>query len=251
MAPNTPAGGPSLFVTTRWSVVLAAQERDSPDAAAALDILCHVYWRPIYFFVRQQGGYTPEDAQDLTQEFIARLLEKDYLKAADKEKGRFRTFLRVALKRFLANAWDRTQAAKRGGSSPHFSLDLPATESRYEASLRQENSPDQNYDYQWALSLLEQTVAGLRQEYEQLGQGKEFEQLKECLTAERGAISYPKLADALAMNEGAVRVAAHRMRRRFRALFRSMVAATLAAETGPPELDDEVKYVARLLSRAG
>ncbi len=249
MAPSTSDGRPSLFVTTRWSVVLAAQERDSPEAAAALDTLCRVYWRPIYFFVRQHGGHSPEDAQDLTQDFIARLLEKDYLKAADKEKGRFRTFLRVALKRFLANAWDRKQAAKRGGSSPHFPLDLVAAEARYEASLREENSPDQNYDYQWALSLLEQTLAGLRVEYEQQGQGKEFDQLKECLTAERGAIPYPEVAASLDMSEGAVRVAAHRVRRRFRVLFRNMVAATLASEVGARELDDELKYVARLLSR--
>src|SRR5262245_6326384 len=102
----TPTHGPSLFVTTRWSVVLAAQERHSPEATAALDTLCRVYWHPIYAFVRQQGHH-PHDAQDLTQEFIRRLLEKNHLKAAAKEKGRFRTFLRVALKRFLANEWDR------------------------------------------------------------------------------------------------------------------------------------------------
>jgi hypothetical protein len=156
----------------------------------------------------------------------------------------------VALKRFLANAWDRAQAAKRGGSSAHLSLDLVAVEASYEAALRHEDSPDQNYDFQWALSLLDQTLAHLRREYEGQGQVTEFERLKECLTAERGAIPYPEVAASLAMSEGAVRVAVHRMRRRFRVLLRTMVGATLVADAGAREVDDELKYIAQLLSRA-
>ena len=248
MAPETPTHGPGLFVTTRWSVILAAQETGSPERTAALDTLCRAYWHPIYVFVRQQG-FGPHDAQDLTQEFIARLLEKNYLKAADKEKGRFRTFLRVALKRFLANEWDRTRAAKRGSGQAALPLDLVAAEGRYEANLQSEASPDRNYDYQWAMALLEQTLAQLRRDYEVQGNASEFEQLKECLTADRGAIPYPALAASLTMGEGAVRVAVHRLRRRFRALFRAMVANTLAAEASAEELDEELKYIAGLLSR--
>ena len=250
MALKTSAGGPALFLTTRWSVVLAAQEKDSPEAAEALETLCRAYWHPIYFFVRQQG-HGPHDAQDLTREFIARLLVKNYLKAAAREKGRFRTFLRVALKRFLANEWDRARAVKRGGAQPHLPLDLVAAEARYETNLRCESSPDRAYDYHWAMSLLEQTLVHLRQEYEAQGKAWEFDRLKESLTAERGSLPYAELGASLAMSEGAVRVATHRMRRRFRALFREMTAGTLAPGASAQELDEELKYIAGLLARAG
>ena len=233
----------SLFVTTRWSVVLAAKDKSSPDSAAALEFLCQAYWYPLYVYVRRQG-HTPHDSQDLTQGFIARLLEKDYLKAAAREKGRFRTFLRVALKRFLVNEWDRSRAEKRGGGVPLLSLDAALIEERYRQDRADSMAPDQIYERQWAMTLLEQTMSRLRAEYTSAGKIAEFEQLKQFLTAERGSIPYPEIAARLQSSEGAARVAVHRLRKRFREFFRAAVADTVGTAE---EVDEELRYVAGLL----
>jgi RNA polymerase sigma-70 factor (ECF subfamily) len=233
----------SLFVTTHWSVVLAARDESSPDSAAALEALCRAYWYPLYALVRRQG-HTPCDAQDLTQEFFARLLAKDYLSSAAREKGRFRTFLRVALKRFLANEWDRVRRLKRGGGQAPRSLDTAMAEDRYQAEPGGGLPPDCLYERRWAMTLLEQTLSRLRAEHTAAGKAAEFERLKGVLMAERGAIQYGALAAALGLSEGAARVAVHRLRKRFRELFRAAVADTVS---GPGEVESELRYLVGML----
>lgn len=243
--PATPAfGGSPLFVTTRWSVVSAAQGETSPDAAAALEELCRAYWFPLYGYARRQGR-SPHDAQDLTQSFFARLLEKDYLHAADRGKGRFRSFLLIAFKRFLANEWDKVQAQKRGGGIVLVPLDSDFAESKYAADSSSVQPADRDYERRWAMTLLEQTLAELRGEFAQLGRVAEFEHLKEYLTADRGSIPYPAIATALSMSESGARGAVHRLRRRFRELFRAAIAATVSH---PGEVEDELRHVVRALS---
>jgi RNA polymerase sigma factor (sigma-70 family) len=246
MPAHASTDGPSpspLFVTTRWSVVLAAQNHAAPDSSVALETLCRAYWYPLYALVRRQG-HSPHDAQDLTQAFFARLLQKDYLRAAAKEKGRLRTFLSVALKRFLANEWDRGRAQKRGGGVPLVSFDAGLAEQRYQQEGADALSPDRIYERQWAMTLLEQALTRLRAEYAAAGKEAEFEQLKVVLTAERGAIPYATLAAALGISEGATRVAVHRLRKRFRELFRATIADTV---DDAAEVEDELRYVARVL----
>jgi RNA polymerase sigma-70 factor (ECF subfamily) len=232
------------FLTTHWSVVMSAREKNSEQAAAALEALCRTYWYPLYVYVRRFGRSAP-DAQDLTQEFFARLLEKDYLRAADRTKGRFRTFLLVALKRFLANQWDRAHAEKRGGGGVPVPFDTAFAESRYAIDSTTPQSADHEYERRWAMTLLEQAMTRLRSEYEQAGRTKEFEQLKEYLTSERGAIPYPAIATMLNVAESGARGAVHRLRKRFRELFRAQIADTVSDASA---VDDEVRHVVAALS---
>jgi RNA polymerase sigma-70 factor (ECF subfamily) len=230
-------------VTTHWSVVLAAREKDSPRNREALEALCRTYWYPLYAFVRRQGR-SPHDAQDLTQGFFARLLEKDYLQAAAREKGRFRTFLLVALKRFLANEWDRVRARKRGGGQVVLSLDTELAEQRYRVEPAEGVTAERIFERRWALTLLEQTMTRLRQEFTTAGKPDEFERLKVFLTAESGAIGYADIAGALGVSAGAARVAVHRLRKRFREVFREEIAHTVSS---PEEIDEEVRHLLTVL----
>jgi len=236
-------GGP-VFVTTHWSVVLSARRKDSPQSAAALETLCRTYWYPLYAYVRRQG-HSPPDAQDLTQEFFARLLQKDYLKAAAREKGRFRTFLIVALKRFLANEWDRLRAQKRGGGQPLLSLDTELAEQRYRVEPAEGATAEKIFERRWALTLLDRTMTRLREEFAAARKVGDFDRLKACLTAERGEISYAKIAAALGMSEGTARVAVHRLRKRFREVFREEIAHTVST---PEEIEEEVRYLMSVLA---
>ena len=179
------------FPVTRWSVVAEACDPGDPESAAALEDLCRTYWMPLYAAVRR-FGHEPEDAEDLTQGFFARLLEKDWLQAADREKGRFRTFLMVALKRYLANEWHRGQAAKRGGGLEPVPLDTRLAERLYGGSGAHSLTPEQLFDKRWALTLIETALARMEQEYREAGRGGEFEVLKPCLTAGRGEIDYAR-----------------------------------------------------------
>lgn len=246
--PSEPAGDPQprgtgpAFVTTHWSVVLAARDKDSPQSAEALEELCRAYWYPLYAFVRRQG-HSPHDAQDLTQEFFARLLRKDYLQVVAREKGRFRSFLLVALRRFLLNEWDRNCAQKRGGGQTLVSLDTSMAESRYQTEPSPALSPDRIYERRWALTLLDRTLARLRQEFTRLGKSQEFDRLKACLAADRGGIDYASAATDLGLSEGAARVATHRLRKRFRELFREEIAHTVSVE----ELEDEIRHLMAVL----
>jgi RNA polymerase sigma-70 factor (ECF subfamily) len=218
---------------------MTAGHSDTTRARAALDELCQDYWYPLYAYVRRRGS-SPEDAEDLTQEFFRTLLEKEYLKAADREKGRFRTFLLVALQRFLANDWDRARAQKRGGRLEHVSLDTSSAETRYHAEPASEASPEHIYDRRWAFALLGKTMARLRAEFVALGKQDEFEQIKECLTAERGSIDYSALSRCTGLNEGTLRVGIHRLRKRFREIFREQVAETVVT---PAEIDAEMRHL--------
>jgi RNA polymerase sigma-70 factor (ECF subfamily) len=246
-SPTTPPSevgeGRPVFVTTHWSVVLSARQKDSPQSAAALETLCRTYWYPLYAYVRRQG-HSPPDAQDLTQEFFARLLQKDYLKAAEREKGRFRTFLIVALKRFLANEWDRLRAQKRGGGQSLLSLDTELAEQRYRVEPVEGATADRIFERRWALTLLDRTMTRMREEFAAAGKAGEFGPLKTCLTAERGEISYAEIAAALGMSEGAARVAVHRLRKRFREVFREEIAHTVST---PEEIEEEVRYLMGVL----
>jgi RNA polymerase sigma factor (sigma-70 family) len=233
-----------VFVTTHWSVVLSARKKDSPQSAAALETLCRTYWYPLYAYVRRQG-HSPPDAQDLTQGFFARLLQKDYLKAAAREKGRFRTFLIVALKRFLANEWDRDRAQKRGGGQLPLSLDTELAEERYRIEPVEGATADKIFERRWALTLLDRTLTRLRDEFTAAAKAEEFKLLKTCLTAERGDISYAGIAETLGQSEGTVRVAVHRLRKRFREIFREEIAHTVSS---PEEIEEEVRYLMGVLA---
>jgi len=240
----TSTNAPRLFPATHWSVVVAARGGDEADSLRALEALCQAYWYPLYAYLRRQGR-SPHDAQDLTQGFFARLLEKNYLDAADRDKGRFRSFLLMALKRFLAKEWERERAQKRGGGQATLSLDTELAERRYQGEGAEHLAPDRIYERRWALTLLDQALAALRQDYHALGREAEFDCLKGYLTAERGEILYTEVAARLGMTEGTARAAVHRMRSRFRALFREVIARTVAV---PEQVEDEVRWLKRALT---
>ena len=240
----SPRPSEAWFATTHWSVVLSARDPASPQSEEALEALCRAYWCPLYAYLRRQGR-SPHDAQDLTQEFFARLLHKDYLHAVAREKGRFRTFLLVALKRFLADESDRAHAQKRGGGVACLSLDAEAAEHRYGAEPVDTLTPERLYERHWALALLDRTMARLRQEFVASGKADEFAILKTFLTAEKGAVSYAEVAPQLGLSAGALRVAAHRLRRRYRDLFREEIAHTVA---DPAEIEEEIRHLMTVLS---
>lgn len=230
-------------MTTRWSVVLAAQEKSSPEAAAALETICRAYWYPLYAYARGTGR-SPQDAEDLTQEFFRRLLARDWLRVVEPEKGRFRAFLLVAMKRFLANEWRRELAQKRGAGDRPLPLDTTVAEGRFAAEPPL--SPDELYERRWALTLLEEALGQLSREFTQAAREREFELLKPWLGAARGEIPYAELAVQLATNEGAARVAVHRLRKRFREIFRQTIAQTVAHAD---EVETEVRHLLGVLSR--
>lgn len=232
------------FVTTRWSVVLAAQDKSSSDSAAALETLCRAYWYPLYAYVRGTGR-SPHDAQDLTQEFFARLLAQDWLRVVLPEKGRFRTFLIVVMKRFLTNEWHRDMRQKRGAGQQPLSLDTTQAEHRFAAEPPL--TPDELYERRWAMTLLDESLERLQNEFASAGKEQEFNSLKEWLTAERGSIPYGQIATALGTTEGAARVAVHRMRKQFRQLFRQTIAETVDAAG---DVDAEMRHLVAVLSRA-
>lgn len=231
-------GRPGAFRTTRWSMVLSARGRDDSGAERSLEELCRQYWPPLYVFVRQRG-HGIHDAQDLTQAFFARLLEKEWLVAADREKGRFRSFLLMAMRRFLANEWDRSRAWKRGGGETPLSIDWAAADG---LSIPDPAAvpPETSFDRRWALTLLDSVMRRLRAEHEAAGKSEEYDHLKPCLAAERGAIDYEALGSALGIGPASARSAVHRLRKRFRELFREEVAGTVA---DPSEVDDELRAV--------
>jgi RNA polymerase sigma factor (sigma-70 family) len=228
-----------LFATTHWSVVLASADQNSPQGAAALEQLCRTYWYPLYAYVRRRG-YQPEDAEDLTQEFFARFLAGNYLARVDRERAKFRSYLLGALNHFLADAWDHAHRIKRGGTQALQTFDVRAAESRYTLEPVEELNPDRLFDRRWALTVLGQVLSRLREEYERSGKGRLFEKLSAFLPVDAEAASYGDLAGELEMTESAVRVAVHRLRRRYGQLFASEVAQTVAS---PAEIQDEMRYL--------
>lgn len=241
---NPRADAQPLFVTTRWSVVVAAKGSDSAVSGAALETLCRAYWYPLYAFVRS-SGHSSHDAQDLTQEFFCRLMEKRWLDSADQDKGRLRTFLIVALKHFMINEWRRAAAQRRGGGCAHMQIDTAFGETRFAAD-EHSLAPDETFDRQWALTLLELTVNRLRSEFADAGKPDDFESLKSCLMADRGDIDYAEVAERLGTSEGAARVAVHRLRKRFRDIYKEEISQTLADSA---DLDAETRHLAAALAR--
>jgi RNA polymerase sigma-70 factor (ECF subfamily) len=235
--PATPSspGADRWFHTTHWSIVLAAGTAGSEQARAALEQLCRVYWHPVYAYVRR-CGHNPHDAEDLAQEFFFRLLDHQYLTQADPRRGRFRNFLLVAVKHFLANEWDRRQALKRGGRVAFVSLEQLTAD--HDSWLAAGDSPEQAFARSWAMTFLERVLARLRADLEGGKAGESFEELKVFLTGDPAAAPYAEVAARLGTTEAAVKMAVQRLRRRFAQVLREEIAHTVA---GPEEIDDEIR----------
>lgn len=246
--PSTGDGSPRqpAFVTTHWSVVLTAGRSDTTRAHAALSRLCKSYWYPLYTYVRRRG-HSPEDAQDLTQEFFAHLLERNWVGKADQMKGRFRSFLLSTMNHFLADEWDKARAQKRGGGVPLVPLQLDTAETRYGLEPADNVTPERSFELRWALTLLEEVLKRLQAEYEQEGKADLFAALNPCLVGERTSQPYAELAKKLGVNESTVKSAVHRLRQRYRQLLRDEIAQTVAT---PDEVDEELRHLFAVLAGA-
>lgn len=227
------------FITTRWSLVLAGAGQGSPEARDALAYLCEVYWYPLYSYVRRRG-YDPDEAADLTQSFFVRLLDKNYLGDADPERGRFRSFLLTSLKHFLANEWDRVNAQKRVGDRLAISLDAEGAESLYRLEPTDDVTPEKLFEKRWAKTVLDRALARLEESYAGRGHGDQFHTLRPYLTGAEKNRSYGEVAEELEMTVGAVKVAVHRLRRRFGRQLRKEIAETVASED---RIDDEIRFL--------
>jgi RNA polymerase sigma factor (sigma-70 family) len=237
------SGGAGQFVTTHWSAVIRAGNAESSRAQTDLAELCQAYWYPLYAFVRSRG-HSPHDAEDLTQEFFSRFLAKNYIADAKQEKGKFRTFLLVALKAFLANEWDRQHAQKRGGFQNLVSIDQDLAESRFSSEPAHKLQPDVLFERQWALTLLQHVMDRLQKEFAETGRAELFGQLRPCLTKDQSALPYAEIGARLGQTEPGVRAAVHRLRVRYRELLREEIGKTVAT---PEELEQEIRYLISIL----
>jgi RNA polymerase sigma factor, sigma-70 family len=233
------------FVTTHWSVVLTAgSHQDNTRAREALAGLCRTYWYPLYAYVRRRG-YNAHDAQDLTQAFFEQLLKRRSLASVDPERGRFRTFILTAMNYFLVNEWKKVSAQKRGGGDPEISLDRAAAEQRFDLEPATTVAPDRLFEKQWALTLLSEVLSRLEREYESEGKEELFNALKETLMGHRESQPYTDIARTLGMNENAVKVAVHRLRRRYRELIHAEIANTLDPSE---DVEAEMRYLYQVLA---
>ncbi len=235
---------PAVFLTTHWSLVLSAAHHDTEQASTALEHLCGVYWYPLYAYVRRRG-YSSHDAQDLTQAFFARLLERRWVEGADQTKGRFRTFLLTAMSRFLSDQWDKSNAMKRGGGVAHIPIQIGDAETRYGLEPENKATPEQWYERQWALALLDQVLKQLQAEYEKEGKSGLFEALNPALQGRSESQPYADLASSLGISVSAVKVAVHRLRKRYRQILRQNIAQTLH---NAQDLEEELRYLMSVLS---
>jgi RNA polymerase sigma-70 factor (ECF subfamily) len=235
--------GSSQFPVTRWSLVVAAGDPQRKEARSALVSLCEHYWYPLYAYLRRRG-YPSYEAQDLTQDFFVRVLEGRYLDRADPEKGRFRSFILTSLKFFVADEADRRRAGKRGGGmvAP---LEFSSGEERYQREPAHDETPERIFERRWALSLIDRVVEKLREEYVNHGRPEHFERLKVFLLAQSDA-PYAELAQEMNTSAGALKVAIHRLRKRYRELFRQEIADTVA---DPAEVESELRYLAAVLTK--
>ena len=238
--------GPRQFATTHWSLVGAAKLDNASQTRArqALEELCRTYWYPLYVFVRSRG-YSADDAQDLTQTFFARIIETNLFASADRTLGRFRSYLLGAMKHFLANEWDKAQTKKRGGRVRFIEGDVRELEARYAGTSNPSDDPESLFDREWALEIVTRALRILRDEMAKAGKSDQFEALKGSLTGEDD-LSRKEIASRLNMSEGAVKVAVHRLRRRYRQLLRNAVADTVNSET---DLDEEMRFLVAALRR--
>lgn len=233
------------FQTTHWSVVLTAKDAYSPRSQEAMEKLCRAYWQPLYAFIRREG-YPPAQAQDLTQDFFARLLTKDYLQHLRHREGRFRSFLLTFLKHFLADERDRAGAKKRGGGSRLISLDELTSEERSLMEPREALTPDQIFERRWAQAVIDRALIRLREEYAQQGREELFEQLKDIQPGQHGEVSYAELASRMNVAEGTIKSAVHRLRRRHREILREEIAQTVSSSE---EIEDEIRNLLAVLSK--
>ena len=241
--PETPAG--RVFVTTHWSVVLRARDKDSPDSEAARERLCRTYWPPLYHYLRREG-HSPQDAQDLTQEFLSRFLHRDGLDHLKDQRGKFRSFLLTFLKHFLSDERDRANALKRGGGQQLISLDACEAEERDALGPVDGLSADQIYDRRWARAVMDEAARRLREEYTARGKTELFEQLKDVQPGEHGAQSYAEIGAALGLTEQAMKNAVHGFRRRYGELLRDEIAQTV---DDPGEVEAEVQHLMQVFAR--
>jgi RNA polymerase sigma factor (sigma-70 family) len=237
------SGRPDVFATTRWSVIVRARDSQSPEARAALERLCETYWYPLYCYVRRRG-HSPEDTQDLTQEFFARLLGNGGLALVDRTKGKFRSFLLASMNNLLANEWNRSQRQKRGGGAAHFSLDAAAAEERYQFEPADQLTPEVIFERRWAETLIDRVTRRLQTEFAETGMAERFEGLKVFLLAGDEPTSYAEAAAKIGITEGAVRTAIYRMRQRYGELFRAELAETV---TSSLELEEELRHFLSVL----
>jgi RNA polymerase sigma-70 factor (ECF subfamily) len=235
---------PARFPTTSWSLVIAAAGSPDDQSKKALASLCERYWYPLYAFIRRQG-HEPDQARDLTQDFFVRLLEKNYMGQADQRRGRFRAFLLTAVKHFLLNEADRASAKKRGGEYVILPIEFRGAEQSYQLEPAHDATPEKIFERNWAVALLQTVTDQLQREFVQAGKAKHFESLKPMLTGESEGVRYGEIADELGLSEGAVKVAIHRLRRRFRELLRQEVAETVA---DPRQVDEEIHFLAEVLA---
>jgi RNA polymerase sigma-70 factor (ECF subfamily) len=235
--------GSSRFPATRWTLVIAAGGPNRKDTRSALVSLCESYWYPLYSYLRRRG-YPADDAQDLTQEFFVRVLEGRYLDRADPEKGRFRSFILTSLKFFVADEGDRQRAQKRGGGAV-LPLDFDSGEDRYQREPAHDETPERIFERRWALAVLDRVMDKLRTEFLHHGRPEHFERLKIFLLGQSGA-PYAALAQEMKTSEGALKVAIHRLRKRYRELFRQEIADTVA---DPADVESELQFLAAVLTR--
>jgi DNA-directed RNA polymerase specialized sigma24 family protein len=240
MSPSDPCG----FATTRWSLIAAARDQIAPQAQQALSHLCESYWYPLYAYIRRRG-HSADEAQDLTQEFFARLLAREFLEAADPAKGRFRAFLLACCKHFLANQRDHDHAQKRGGGITPVSLSPDEAEQRYRLEPSHDLTPEKLFERRWAVTLLDCVLARLREEFTARGKEAQFDHLRVYLVGERNGPPQADAAEALEMTAGSIKVAVHRMRQRYRELLREEIARTV--ET-PEQIDEEIRQLFAALS---
>jgi DNA-directed RNA polymerase specialized sigma24 family protein len=233
-----------IFATTHWSVVQAAGENGSEPSAEALETLCDAYWSPIYVYV-QRKGYGPDEAKDLTQEFFSQLIAKHQLRLADRNKGRFRSFLLSALHFFLAREWSRAHRQKRGGHYRFVSLDQPVCDDDLRFEPADKETPEKLFQRDWALTVLRQAMTALEDECARGGKAELFREVKPILCGERGSSTYTRIAERLSMTDGAVRVAVHRLRQRYGELLRTEVARTVDAED---EVEEELLSLRQALT---
>lgn len=228
----------AAFVTTQWSRVINAGRQTSPEAADDLASLCRDYWYPLFAHVRRHG-HGPEDAQDLTQAFFEQLLQKSWLRDVDPLRGRFRTFLLTALNHFLANAWDKAQAQKRGGRYEHLPFDTQSAETQFQQEPQSQVTPETDFNRRWAIALLDRVLRCLREDYTAEGKGRLFELLKDTLEGGRSETPQAQLAAQVGLSEGATRVAIHRLRQRYREILQVEISRTVnSADDVETELRD-------------